>query len=97
MEHPEGTDTARIIQLAQSFPSIANLEAVVDWEPETLDRWAASVASHGERLAVQFVLAVWNQHETWDSGKFDVLDAYGTWDQQHWAAFQYWVGAPYTL
>ena len=96
MSHPEGTDTAQIIELAQTFTSIASHAAVAEWDAKALDQWA-SVASHGERLAVQFVLSVWNQWEKWECGRFDVIEAYGVWDAPHWAAFQQWVKEPFTL
>ena len=75
MNHPEGTETARIIELARSFPSIADHADVIDWNPDALAKWYA-VASSGERLAVQFVLGVWNQFEQWPCGRFDVIEAF---------------------
>ena len=96
MSHPEGTDTARIIELARSFPSIADHPAVIEWNPDALAKWYA-VASSGERLAVQFVLGVWNQYEEWSCGRFDVIEAFGRWDDKHWAAFQAWTQEPFTL
>jgi|TARA_B100000614_G_scaffold207349_1_gene189814 hypothetical protein len=96
MTHPEGTTIARITALAQSFPSIADVQAVNDWDALALDRWAGS-ASHGERLAIQFVLSVWDCHEKWSCGTFNPVEAYRTWDDEHWTAFQRWVEAPYTL
>ena len=96
MTHPEGTDTAQIIRLAQSFPSIANYIAVKEWDTKLLDSWAAA-ASEGERLSVQFVLSVWNQWEPWECGKFDVIKAKGAWDSKHWSAFENWVKEPFTL
>ena len=86
----------RIQQLARSFPSLRGL-VEKKWNPESLDEWAAGVASTGERLAVQFVLAVWNQHHEWKCGKFDVIDASSTWDEEHWNAFRAWADRPFTL
>lgn len=96
MEHPEGTEAARITQLAQQFHAIADLTAVMHWDAKALDTWAVT-ASHGEKLAAQFVLAVWNQWEEWECGRFDVIKAYGVWDQDHWAAFRAWAEKPFTL
>ena len=95
-EHPEGTEAARITHLAQQFHAIADLDAVKHWNPDALDQWAKT-ASHGEKLAVQFVLSVWNQWEAWECGRFDVIEAYGVWDDKHWAAFQGWADKPFTL
>lgn len=96
MSHPEGTTVARITELAQSFPSLNGVAAVTNWDADALDKWACS-ASHGERLAIQFVLCVWNQWEEWDCGRFDVIEAYGVWDTEHWAVFHVWSAAPFTL
>jgi hypothetical protein len=96
MQHPEGTTTARIIELAKSFHSTARLPIVDDWNADKLDQWALT-ASHGERLAAQFLLAVWNQFEEWKCGRFDVIEAYGVWDEEHWRAFQRWAENPFTL
>jgi len=41
MEHPEGTEAARITELAQQFHSIANLGAVKSWDANALNHWAA--------------------------------------------------------
>lgn len=59
MSHPEGTEAARITDLAQRFHAIADVDAVKQWDANALDQRALT-ASHGEKLAVQFVLAVWN-------------------------------------
>lgn len=96
MDHPEGTSTARIIDLAKTFQSLADLDAVTNWDALALDRWSLT-ASHGEKLAVQFVLAVWNQWDEWQCGRFDVIEAYGVWDAEHWAAFKTWAESPFTL
>ena len=96
MEHPEGTEAARITQLAQRFHAIANLDAVKHWDADTLDHWATT-ASHGEKVTAQFVLAVWNQWHKWECGRFDVIEAYGAWDEDHWAAFRSWADKPFTL
>ena len=95
-EHPEGTEAARITDLARRFHSIADLNVVKNWDAKALDTWALS-ASHGKKLAVQFVLSVWNQWEAWECGRFDVIEAYGVWDADHWAAFRGWADAPFTL
>jgi hypothetical protein len=96
MEHPEGTEAARITALAQKFHAIAEHPAVVNWDANALDEWA-QVASHGEKLTAQFVLGVWNQWEEWQCGRFDVIAAYGVWDAEHWAAFRTWADKPFTL
>lgn len=86
----------KIIDLAQTFPSLRDHQAVLDWDVNALMEWA-KVASHGEALAVRFILRVWNQFEEWDCGGFDVFEALGTWDAEHWAAFRAWANNPITL
>jgi hypothetical protein len=93
-EPSSAEDTIR--QLARTFPSLRGLVEQA-WNPESLDEWAAGGASHGERLAVRFVLTVWNQHQQWKCGKFDVFDAWQTWDEEHWNAFRAWARQPFTL
>lgn len=97
MTHPEGTTEAQIIELAMAFPTLERQKATSEWRPDDLDTWAVSGASHGEKLAVQFVLSVWNQWEEWKCGRFDVIEAYGVWDDKHWAAFRSWAEKPFTL
>lgn len=87
----------RAQEFAQTFPSLAHLECVKSWDAEALNRWACSGASHGEKVAAQFVLTVWNRHEEWECGKFDLFEAYGIWDDAQWTAFQAWAQKPFTL
>lgn len=49
-----------ITELALSFPTLTNADGITPWDPEKLDAWACGGASHGGRLAVQFILAVWH-------------------------------------
>lgn len=87
----------KIQGLAESFPSLRGNPYVRAWDPKALDEWAAGLASTGEKLSAQFVLAVWNQFEEWKCGRFDVLDAYARWDEKHWDAFRAWACDPFTL
>lgn len=93
----EGTDRERIESLAKSFPSLEKQMADREWDAIALDKWAATVSSHGEKLAAQFVLRVWNHHQDWERGKFDPIEAYGVWDDEHWRAYHQWTAAPFVL
>ena len=93
----EITSEDRITHLAKAFPTLSRLDIVKDWNANALDRWALSGVSHGDKLAVQFVLAVWNQWTEWECGHFDVVEAYGVWDATHWKAFQTWASDPFVL
>lgn len=86
----------RITQLASQFPLLKRLGVSGEWNPIKLDNIGLEV-SHGERLAIQFVLSVWNRHEKWSCGQFDVAQAYAIWDETHWNAFRAWVEDPFYL
>ncbi|MEJ6578795.1 MAG: hypothetical protein QNL68_03260 [Akkermansiaceae bacterium] len=74
----------KISELSRSFPSLAEQGSVKEWDAVALDEWAASgMPSHGQRLAAQFLLRVWNQHEKWQCGKCDPIEAQGVWDSEH--------------
>lgn len=91
----------RLSDLAETFHSLRRAQGVRPFDPEKLARWAGP-ASHGERLAVQFVLTVFNggavragaygEHIT----VFDIDEAYGTWDRENWAAFANWAARPWS-
>ena len=88
----------RISELAKAFPSLAEQGSVKNWDAMTLDEWAASgIPCHGEKIAAQFLLRVWNQYEEWECGKFDPIEAQGVWDDEHWQGFQKWTAKPFTL
>jgi len=87
----------RIIELARSFPSLDRTNLLDNWDAVKLDRWASGGVSHGEKIAAQFVLSVWNDREEWQCGKFDVFEAYDVWDHHHWQAFATWATKPFTL
>ena len=84
----------RMTNLARTFPSLQGAPGVRPWNPEELDRWAASVAAHGERVTASFILAVWNRSE-WPSGPFDVMVALRVWDLPHREAFLAWASDPW--
>ena len=52
-------------------------------------------ASHGEKLSIAFLLNVWNPGHDWKTGKFDVMDALGTWDEAQRNAFCDWARKPW--
>ena len=95
-ENPPTADE-RIVSLAETFHALAHQPAVKDWDPDALDEWAVGGASPGEKLAVQFVLAVYNPFEKWRCGPFNAVEASLRWDEKHWDAFKAWAMDPYTL
>jgi hypothetical protein len=92
---PKWTPAERIAELARTFPSLAGAPGVKPWEPETLDSWAATVASSGERHAARFILAVWDPGYVWDCGRFDLMEALAAWDEAHRRALLAWAAEPW--
>ncbi len=85
----------RMTELAQDFPSLHGALGVDPWEPAELNRWAAGPASHGERLAARFLLAVWDPGTEWEAGRLDVVEAFRVWDLKHRVAFLKWAADPW--
>lgn len=89
----------RMCSLVLSFPCLRhavfrNREG--NWCPITFLRWARRNAySTGEKHAARFVLRVWNFTVKWSIGKFDVIDALGTWDEGNRRAFVAWAQNPW--
>lgn len=77
---PASSPETRALALARSFHSLAHL---TEWDPEALDDWTSGKSSHGEKLAAQFVLNIYNQYHEWRCGRFDLVEAYGVWDRDH--------------
>jgi hypothetical protein len=86
----------RMAALATTFPGLAQADGVFPWEAEHFERWLRSGApGHGAKYAGQFVLSVWNPYTEWKSGRFDLHEALGIWDNPHRAAFVAWVRSPW--
>lgn len=82
--------------LARSFPCIAKYPAAKLWDSNALDKWAFDTPiSHGELVTVRFLLAIWDPDFFWRCGRFDFMDAFGVWDEQHRAAFLAWANDPW--
>lgn len=78
------------------------------WNALELLQWAR-VASHGEVLAVKFVLGVWNPWTNWEKiahehrllregtsfSRFDLFEAMNCWDDAHIAAMAAWIRKPF--
>lgn len=102
------TADERISVLAESFPSLRGKPGVSPWDSLALLRWAM-VASHGECLAVKFVLSVWNPSTDWEDtaiankimkkgcsfSRFNLFDAMHSWDAAHIAAMAAWINRPF--
>ena len=80
----------------QSLVDQFNLKkAGVDpWDALALDK-SFHEASHGERCSIAFLLNVWSPNDTWECGKFDLIDAFGVWDEDQLAAFRIWANNPW--
>lgn len=85
----------KMTELAQSFPCLRRAWGVSPFEPEELNRWAASGVSHGERVTASFILAVWDSATDWEAGRFDLMEALRIWDESHHKAFLKWAAEPW--
>ena len=97
-----------ITRLAKLFPSLREAPGVDPWDALTLLRWSLA-ASHGEALAVKFVLSVWNSSTDWEKvareeklikpderfSRFDLFEAMSVWDQEHVSAALAWIELPF--
>ncbi len=101
-EHP--ADRRRMVELVLLFPTLRNAACVGKYPGEfcatTFRRWARRHAySRAQQHAVAFVLAVFwggNRFKPCTGiDRFDVVDAMGTWDERHRAAFRAWAEAPW--
>lgn len=100
-KHPPGAQ--RMVELVRLFPTLQ--DATCELQPgyfcaTEFKKWARQHAySHGQQFAVAFVLAVYwgkNRHSPGPGiAKFDVVDAFSTWDASHRAAFLCWAHDPW--
>jgi hypothetical protein len=81
--------------LAQTFPSMSKASGAEPWDAVELDAWGNGPRSHGERVAAQFLLAVWDPSTDWKCGRFDLMEALRIWDDTHHKAFLKWVTDPW--
>jgi len=105
----EWPEAERFQGIASSFPALRGVPGVEPWHPIVLLRWICDGGhSHGEVLAARFLLGVWNTSTDWvelaeelaspypDAAKrFDVFEAFQTWDEGQRAAFVAWAGDAY--
>ena len=85
----------RMTKLAESFPCLRDAPGILPWDAVKLDRWAAAVASHGERVTASFVLAVWDSSTEWEAGRFDLMEALNVWPESHREPFLKWAAEPW--
>jgi len=91
---------ARMAKLARTFPCMKGNPGVMSnlppWNAIAVDAWGASgQSSHGERVTAQFLLAVWSPQDSWECGKFDLMEALRVWDESHHRAFLVWASNPW--
>lgn len=91
------TAEERITALARTIPCLRHRRDIDPFDPQSLDAWATSGASGGEKTAVRFILTIYNQHHPWACGRFDLFEAYGRCDETTWKVIQAWVQNPYML
>ena len=77
------------------FPTLKAVCEYRPFQPGQLDAWAAHAPSDGAIHAARFLLALWNNQQSWKCGKFDVIEAMAVWDAEHRAAFLAWAEEPW--
>ena len=70
------------------------LEGMNPWNADKLDQ-AFAGKSHGEKCVIRFLLNLWNGTEEWECGRFDLFEAYCTWDEVRRNAFLSWASDPF--
>ena len=70
------------------------LEGMNPWNADKLDQ-AFAGKSHGEKCVIRFLLNLWNGTEEWECGRFDLFEAYCTWDEVRRKAFVSWANDPF--
>jgi hypothetical protein len=104
---------AAMAMLARSFPSLAIKDppGLEPWDSMVFFEWLCGPgagSSHGQLLAAQFVLMVWNSHTDWEADarengfaypsaakRFNLGEAVATWDAEHRDAAAAWLMAPF--
>jgi len=86
----------KMSNLAETFPALQAAPGIRPWDATILDEWGASGdPGHGSVCAVRFVLSVWNPKLTYESGRFDLHEALGVWDEENTQAFRNWINDPW--
>lgn len=91
-KYPRMSQFARTLPLFAPGGSKEGAAGVEPFDPLRLHEQAATW-SHGERMAVQFLLAIFNYTEY----QFDVMEAFSVWDDEHRAAFLRWATGPWWM
>lgn len=86
---------ARMTAFALTFPSMGYAAGIKPWDADEFDAWGSGPRSHGERVAAQFLLAVWDPSCEWKCGRFDLMEALRVWDEAHHRAFVKWASNPW--
>jgi hypothetical protein len=94
----EPTAAERMTYLAQSFPTLVGRPGVEPWDPLLLEKHSMSGdAGAAELHACRFLLGLWNPHrkKAWSCGRFELVKAMATWDDDHRQALIDWVEKPW--
>lgn len=98
---PKGSE-AQMAALGALFPSLRGVPGVDPWNADAIIAWAKTGApTSGSIWAARFLLSVWNSSTDWAElglpppGRFDLFEAWGSWDSAHRAAALRWLTAPF--
>lgn len=83
--------------IAARFPSLRGKPGTKPWDPLALDLWAyqGKAVTGGSLHAARFALSIWNHDASWKVGPFNLVAAFGTWDEAHREAFLAWCREPF--
>ncbi len=87
----------RMTLLALTFPTLTvGVPGIDPWDALVLDHWAATspAVTSGSLAVTKFLLHVWNDQTDWQCGRFSFREAYGAWDENHWAAMLEFLKTP---
>lgn len=86
---------SKMSQLAKRFPGLAGRPGIEPFEAAKICRWLGKVSS-GEAHAARFLLCLWNRGFVAEpSTRFDLVDAWSTWDEKNRAALRTWLDKPF--
>jgi hypothetical protein len=88
--------------LAKLLPSMRDVPGTDPWDAVQLVAWCNTGApTSGSGWAARFLLSVWNPSTNWNeeglpgAPRFDLLEAWAIFDDQHRAGVMQWLDAPF--
>jgi hypothetical protein len=90
-----GTNDLQMARLAHLFPSMRGVPGASPWNALWLIEWLSSPApTSGSAAAARFLLGVWNGGDGLKK-RFDLFEAWSSWDDAHRKAALQWLELPF--